>query len=184
MSIRIPLVSARAKEVLDGALQWIAKEEYKVAIGELTRAIFLNETDSNCWVVRAKCYAKLGDVKSCVADLKKAMQLTTDENVLIDLVTYLDLLGCIFYSEKRYFQAIHLFNEGIQLKSDYAVLYFHRALAHYALNDISQALEDLLVCDSVISEAHVLRATIFLRKFQNVCQNSNRFFKKYKHDLQ
>ena len=92
--------------------------------------------DATLYADRGYVYNMLGEYKSAIRDLTKAVEL----NPL--LVSAYDNRGTVYKSLKDYGAAMRDYSKAIELKPDYARAYQNRGIIYHALKDTAAAMQD------------------------------------------
>lgn len=138
---------------------------YERAILELTKAIFLDHSQGSYFLSRGTAYMHLGDLKSCISNLRRAEVLSPGPAPALtsQLANVLDLQAQLFLDLCQYDTARLYVQQAIEKDSLQAGFWLHSALANVGLGDLEAAVSDLdrcLVVDASNVDVWVLRGKL------------------------
>ncbi|TRV42832.1 MAG: hypothetical protein EWV53_20625 [Microcystis panniformis Mp_MB_F_20051200_S9] len=132
-SCRIPYVKEALEKQFESKCLMVDDPELAVCLGA---AIYGVEIESN-QVSKSTVQKTISEQKSKVQDsIKSPNNLETSANLYYSQ-------GLARSDEKAYYRAIKEFNQALQIKPDYAKVYYARALVRQSLEDMQGSLEDL-----------------------------------------
>lgn len=117
--------------------------------------------------MRAECYMQFGDIKSAVANFRKAVLLPEGKDLYADrLVQVLDLQGIMYSHERQYDLAIACFTDAIQIATK-EQFFLRRAIckmmspfgAHQ-----NSALSDFLLCEKYVPFVYIARGELLIKR--------------------
>ena len=133
----------RAVELINKAKTSINDKRYQEAIGELESAIKIDSTFRDCYEVMYKAGFYADNKEVTKAYLKKAQSIFVEDD---EIIYY---LGKIIQTEKKYGEAIKVFNEAIKFGKkngeDYPIVYDYyasRGICYLRLEKYEEALAD------------------------------------------
>jgi len=122
----------------DGVLSTDRVED---ALTHLSRAIFLY-SDHNFFNMRAECYFRLHDLKSCISNLRYVLKLLPgDQDTRKKLARVLDLQGINWLKARNYKAGESCFSESCKLDPIASTFWVHKSIALVYAEDYSEALK-------------------------------------------
>ncbi len=123
-------------------------EEYRKAINYFEQAINLRPHYSGAYFERAICYHKLGDKRTAIEDLNRAIEINSDWQSRSLSTAYFErgLVYFSFHEQGRNLEyaeaAARDWTETIKLRPSYSVAYYNRALAYQDLDKKQEAIDN------------------------------------------
>ncbi len=128
--------SKEAKRHIRRGYEHYTKNRLDQALSECGKAIALDPRNPQAYYWRGRIQIKAGEYHRAMGDFLTAVKLKPEYREAHDN------LGWLYEREKRYEEALTHLNKSIELASDNAWAYYHRAVVHYRKGDLGRALED------------------------------------------
>lgn len=110
--------------------------KYEQAVGELSNAIHLNNTDLDAYFFRGLAYDKLGQHRRAIKDFDKIIELDAGNNF-----AYVNR-GVVYGKLGRHWKAIQDLDTAIELDPGYSFAYSNRSITHSELGQHTKAAAD------------------------------------------
>lgn len=141
-----------------GIIDW-RSQQYETAIGFFSKAIERDPMFGKAYLMRGRCYAQTFAYKMAENDFQSA-------RISPDLAyDALSELGRLWVSQKRFYEAIKILNQCVQLSDTSDLVLLTRASALFEINKYESSVKD---CNKVISrnpkrwEAYLIKGKNFL----------------------
>ena len=148
------------------------------ALTHLSRAIFVC-SDHNFFNMRAECYFRAHDLKSCVSNLRYVLKLLPeDQGTRKRLARVLDLQGINWLKAKNFKAAESCFGESCKLDPVRATFWIHKSIALVSSLDYPEALravEQAMSVEQATADVYCLRGKIHWAL--NLTDTGNRDFR-------
>lgn len=123
----------------DSALEKSEKEiesqNFKGAIEILNEYLVEDSLDSDVYLMRAKCYRKIGEYNDAILDVKKSILLN-----LNNAQAYCEK-GTIYAINKKFFEALSSFNKAIEIEKR-SEFFLNRGALYQLMENNNMAVED------------------------------------------
>jgi tetratricopeptide (TPR) repeat protein len=110
--------------------------EYDEAISSLSKAVHLNQSDADAYILRGSSYMMQGQIESAMKDCEKAIELAPDNPYPYS--TLGDANRALF----DYDQAILFYNKAISINAQNAAFYIQMGSVYHNLGKYEQAIEN------------------------------------------
>lgn len=120
-------------------------QNLELAIAELSKAIFLIDTEPEYFEARGEAYLLLRDYKTAVSNFRQALKLDPDNAFELSrkCSNLLSAQGLSRLKAREFEDALHLFSAAIQTDPSNIYVHVHRSLAYIGQGKIPEALEGL-----------------------------------------
>ena len=140
---------------------YLKSKQYALAIEDYKKLDYKTERKGVIYNNIGFCYSMLGDVAKAKINLQFAIELNSS------LSYAYNNLGFVYYLEKNYQRALNLINESLGIDSSNSFALKNRALVLFELNQIDQAIEDLLLAkDLGYAETYDNEVDLLLEKYK------------------
>jgi len=147
------LVQDKCRENLTAGARLLYARKFEDALAKFQKVLVFDARNANAFALKSKCYLQMCDLKSAIANLKKACELDPDEldwnkqlSILMDAqgLNLLDQVRSGVAGWKNLIlRAIEFFNKAIKADSGEPYFWLHRAIAHTLKSDYPSAVADL-----------------------------------------
>lgn len=147
------LMRDKCRENLAAGAKLLFARRFEDALSKFQKVLVFDPENANAFALKSKCYLQMCDLKSAIANLKKAVQLDPEEidwnkqlSILIDAqgLNLLDQVRSKVPGWQNLIQrAIEFFNSAIDADSGEPYFWLHRAIAFTLRQDYVSAVSDL-----------------------------------------
>jgi tetratricopeptide (TPR) repeat protein len=147
------LMKEKCRENLAAGAKLLFARRFEEALSKFQKVLVFDPQNANAFALKSKCYLQMCDLKSAIANLKKAVELDPEEvdwnkqlSILIDAqgLNLLDQVRSKVAGWQNLIQrAIEFFNKAIEADSGEPYFWLHRAIAFTLCKDYRFAVSDL-----------------------------------------
>ena len=147
------LIREKCRQNLAAGAKLLFSRRFEEALSKLQKVLVFDAKNANAYALKSKCYLQMCDLKSAIANLKKAVELDPEEvdwnkqlSILIDAqgLNLLDQVRSQVPGWQNLIQrAIEFFNKAIEADSGEPYFWLHRAIAFTLRKDYKSAVSDL-----------------------------------------
>ena len=147
------LMHDKCRENLAAGAKLLFARRFEDALSKFQKVLVFDPENANAFALKSKCYLQMCDLKSAIANLKKAVRLDPEEvdwnkqlSILIDAqgLNLLDQVRSKVPGWQNLIQrAIEFFNSAIEADSGEPYFWLHRAIAFTLRQDYVSAVSDL-----------------------------------------
>jgi len=131
------------------------RRRFYEALTEFSKATFLDPLRAEVYVLKSKCFEKLCDFKSSIANLRKAVRLNPDQadwrrhlSIMVDAqgqsnIRMLSSTNLKNSASVLLIEALSYFSEAIEIEETLAEYWLHRCLTYIRLTKWRKALSDI-----------------------------------------